>query len=219
VEVSGGRLQFAHAETTAAQRRRRVGAPVVEQQLRAAYRLEGGAGAGPIHDLGSAVGRRDLGRDRHRLTGGPPAPQRQPDLTGEDDEPATTRHQQPPRQQLLGRGLRVVGEQRLPSCPGGRLASLGVDVLQHRPRRRRQRLDVGRDLVGRRRLWAARPEPTSVAHERLRDTAQRTDPAGRVPGQRQVLQLLQRGVDLRPLGVHDPAELGRSGLTGHDQGI
>ncbi len=69
-----------------------------------------------------------------RLAGGPPAAQHQPDLARHDDGARGARHQQLARQQLLGRGLRVLGQHGVP----GRCR-----WSPRRPRRRRARAAPG----------------------------------------------------------------------------
>ena len=68
VQQLRGRPQVAYAEAAGAQGGGRVGAPPVEQQLGAAYQLEGGAGRGPVDQRLLArrggQGRRGVGRRR-----------------------------------------------------------------------------------------------------------------------------------------------------------
>ena len=119
----------------------------------AAYRLEGGAGAGPVDDRRLPARRwRSRGSCRpargwcaRRAATSPTSP-------GSDDEAAGAGHQQAPREQLLGRRLGVVGQHRLSGGAGGGLAALGVDVLEQCAGGGRQRGEVSGHLVGRRRL-------------------------------------------------------------------
>ena len=168
-----------------------VGPPVVEQQLDAAYGLEGRAGGRP----GRPARRRARGGQRRGrvdgLAGGPPAAQRQADLAGEHHEPSRAGHQQaaaraaprpgwsPPRPR---RG--VPRGRRSPSPP------CASDVVEQRPGRRAQRGQPRGDLrrrSGRRREAAARwrrcpPAKPSVT------AGQRPHPSGGLPGQREVEQ-------------------------------
>ena len=79
------------------------GAPVVDQQLHPAYRLERGARRGVVHLRGVSLGRRHLGRDVDPVARGVAAAQRDLHLARHAHETRPTRHQQPARQQLLGR--------------------------------------------------------------------------------------------------------------------
>ena len=152
VQVGGGGLELAHPQTAGAQLGRRVGTPVVEQQLETADHLERRAGRRPLHQ-----GRRTLGRRQRRdhvdpLTGGVPATQGDADLARHPDLAARARRQQPPGEQLLGRRGGVLRQHGVAGRPGGGLAAALVDVLQQRPgggtelgqRARRPRPDRGR---------------------------------------------------------------------------
>ena len=186
VQVGGGGLELAHPQTSGAQLGRRVGTPVVEQQLESADHLERRAGRRPLHQ-----GRRTLGRRQRRdhvdpLPGGVAAAQGDADLARHPDLAARARRQQPPGEQLLGRRRGVLRQHGVAGRPGGGLAAALVDVLQQRPgggtELGQQRGDlVLAGAVGGEGSQTAEPGALRDAPPELGDAADRTQPTRSTP--------------------------------------
>ena len=219
----GGGLQVTDPETAGAQRAGRPGAPLVQQQLDAPDRLEGGAGRGPV-DQGLLAGRaRQRGQVVDRLPGGATAAQRQADLAGQHHHAATAGHQQAPGQQLLGGGGRLLGEHGVPGGPGGRLAAVVGHVLEQRPGRPGQLGEPALDLGRRRRLRGHRAQAAvavpGAAGEAVGHPGQGAQALVGLPDQGQVHQPVHGGLDRRGCGVHDRDQPLPGGLAEHDEGI
>ena len=95
LQLGSGRLQVAHTQPAAAQRRGRLEAPVVEEQLGAAYDVEGRAAGGPVDQCRVALGGREHGHLVARRGRGVAVPQRDPDLAREDEQAAVARDEEP----------------------------------------------------------------------------------------------------------------------------
>ncbi len=218
-----GGLEVAHAEAAAAQHPRRAGAPVVEQQLDAAHRLERSTGGDLVHQGGLTRGGGHLGGEVDGLGGRAAAAQHQAHLAGEHDRAAATRHQQPPRQQLLRRGAGVLGQHRVAGAARGGLTALLQDVLEQGAGRRRDLGEPLGDLLGRRGLRGAGPQPAHAgvepADQQVGHARQRPQPGGGLPHQRQVAQVRECSVGGGRVRVHQRPQLWRCGLAGDDQGI
>ena len=145
----GGRLEVAHAEAAAAQRRRRLGAPQVEQQLEPAYRLERRARRGAV-DLAArcAPSTPSTGTSSTRSTVVCPPRSASPTSPGTTTEPVPRgTSSRRASSSSAGRGG-VLGQHGVPGVVGGRLATGCQDVLEHRPGRLGQLGQQPGDLGG-----------------------------------------------------------------------
>ncbi|CAB4719273.1 unannotated protein [freshwater metagenome] len=150
--------QVAHAQATAAQGGRRAGAPVVEEQLDPTDGLERRARRRAVDDGARPLGGEHLGHVVDDVDGRAATAQGQPDLAGEHHRSAAARHQELAGEQLLGGGARVLGQHRVASRAGGRLAALLQHVLEQGTGRRGELRQAGTHRLGVGGLGRARPQ-------------------------------------------------------------
>ena len=222
VQASRGRLEVAHAEAAAAQGRRRLGAPLVQQQLHAGVR--------PRTPRRPPPGR--PGRRRARWS--PPRAGRRPrrGWCGRRAARARPRRAAPACRPPRGTSSRrassssagrrgVRRRRRMPARAGGRPRRRGVDVLEHRPggaatahRAARRPRPASRRVIGSRAQPADPDAPSRTRRRRSADAA-----AGRLPGQGEVDQPVDGASTAAGSASRCPRIGSACGLTGDHEGI
>jgi hypothetical protein len=222
VQLAGHRLEVAHGQPAAAQDARRLHAPVVEQQLHASYDVEGRTRGRPGDQRGVARRRGQRGHLVDRLPGRAATAEGEAHLARQHDGITLAGHEQAPADELLGRRPGLGRRHGASRRTGGALPAVVVHVAQQGGRGRGQLGDPRRDLLGPRGLGAGGSQPADQARHaphRVGHTGERPHAAGRLPGEGQVEQALQRRRRARLVGVHDRDQVRRSGLTRNQEGI
>ena len=224
LQVAGGRLEVADGQPAAAQHAGRLQPPVVEQQLHAAYDLEGRARRAarrraPRRGRWSrprAPRRAACASCARRAARGPTSPGRTrvPPSRGRSRRWAISSSTGVAASagETVRRALPVVPSPPWSSTCASRARAAGESAS----RRAATSLGVGR--LRRHRAQAAHPRGL-VPAQRVGHPAQRAQPAGRLPGEREVDQPVDRGGRRRGLGVHHRDQLVRGGLTCNHEGI
>ena len=181
----GGRLEVAHRHGARAERDRRSGAPVVDQQLHPAYDVERGARGRAVDLVGGALGGRDLGRYVDPLPRRVAAAHRDLHLARARARAVAARARAgrataAPRPGVVGLG----GRDRLPRRARVGLTRAGLDVVEHRPRgRATARSSSARTSAG---VRPADRVQRRQRPERVGDAGERSQPRVVLPDQGQV---------------------------------
>ena len=148
VEQLGRRPEVPHPEPAGAERARRVGAPVLEQQLDMADDVEGSTRGGPVDEALVAAGRRELRHPVHLVPRGAAASEADRHLARHQHVLAVAGDHEPARQQLVHRRPRLRPADRV---VGGLDRARGGVAFETVEDRARLVVDLGRPARPRRR--------------------------------------------------------------------